>query len=208
MPGIRSRSCSIIESIVCRTWGSGSAPLNSCSGCPPTTATTIGIDCTPNAWAIRGFASTSTLARIQVPPPASASRSSTGDSCLHGPHHSAHRSTTTGTSSERSSTSAWNVSSVTSMTHCPVGAAEASAAGAFARAAAASDRAFTAARSTAPAMVRDSAAVWAALRGSGRDTPSILARHAHAGAVTIGVRSGRVDQPGRSAGTISRDDEG
>src|SRR6478672_12998086 len=92
------------------------------------------------------------------------------------------------------------------MTHCPVGAAEASAVGAFARAAAASDRAFTAARSTAPAMARDSAAVWAALRGSGRDTSSILARHARAGAVTVGVplgaeSLGRVDRPGGSAGT-------
>src|SRR3712207_8352847 len=63
-----------------------------------------------------GLASTSTLASTQEPPPSAARRSSTGDSCLHGPHHSAHRSRTTGTWKERSSTSVWNVASVTSTT--------------------------------------------------------------------------------------------
>ena len=160
MPGHPVAQRSIMASIDCRTWGSGSAPVNSCSGWPPTTATTIGMHCTRNACAIRGFASTSTLASTQAPLPASASRSSTGESCLHGPHHSAHRSTTTGTCSERSSTSAWKVSSVTSMTHCPVGAAGACARGARApsRGRRASERAFTAARSTAPAMARGQSA--------------------------------------------------
>ena len=41
---------------------------------------------------------------------------------MHGPHHSAHRSTTTGISSERSSTSAWNVASVTSIPDAAAGA--------------------------------------------------------------------------------------
>ena len=51
----------------------------------------------------------STLASTQAPLPASASRSSTGESCLHGPHQVAHRSTTTGTVIDRSSTSAWKL---------------------------------------------------------------------------------------------------
>ena len=46
-----------------------------------------------SAW----LASTSTLASTQAPPSASASRSSTGQSCLHGPHQSAQKSTSTGT---------------------------------------------------------------------------------------------------------------
>ena len=78
-----------------------------------------------------------------MPEPASASRSSTGESCLQGPHHSAHRSTTTGTSSERSRTSAWNISSLTSTTQRPAGPADPPGlvAGAVARVAAASERA-------------------------------------------------------------------
>ncbi|OLT13943.1 hypothetical protein BJF78_20925 [Pseudonocardia sp. CNS-139] len=136
--------------------------MNASTGWPPTTATTIGIDCTPKACAIRGFASTSTLASTQAPLPAAASRSSTGDSCLHGPHHVAHRSTTTGTCSERSSTSAWNVCSVTSMTNWLSPPSAAGCCGADCWRAAASERAFSAERSTAPANVRDKAAVCAA----------------------------------------------
>src|SRR3712207_6872047 len=66
-----------------------------------------------------GLASTSTLASTQEPPPSAARRLSTGESCLHGPHHSAQRSSTTGTWKERSSTSAWKVASVTSTTAEP-----------------------------------------------------------------------------------------
>ena len=80
-------------------------------------ATTVGMDCTPKTCEILGFASTSTLASTQAPAAALARRSSTGDSCLHGPHQSAHRSTMTGTCRDRSTTSAWKVSSVTSITH-------------------------------------------------------------------------------------------
>ena len=76
---------------------------------------------------MRGFASTSIFARIHAPRPSAASFSSTGESCLQGPHHSAQRSTTTGTCIERSMTSAWNVSSVTSRT--TAGAAPPPAAG-------------------------------------------------------------------------------
>jgi hypothetical protein len=127
-------------------------------------ATTVGIDWTPNSWAILGLASTSTLARIHAPFAAAASRSSTGDSCLHGPHHSAQRSTITGTCSERSTTSDWNVSSETSITKEPLvaGAPSPPADGTGAGAGgplAASARAFSADRSTAPDRAADSAAV-------------------------------------------------
>src|SRR4051794_24807252 len=126
--------------------------------------------CTRRPCASAGLASTSILASTQEPAPSVASRSSTGESCLHGSHHSAHRSSTTGTWKERSSTSAWKVASVTSTTALPGAPAGASTLGggaAWARAAA-SERAFTAARSTAPA---SEAAIWACCacaRGSGR----------------------------------------
>ena len=79
-------------------------------------ATTIGMDCAWNAWASRGLASTSILASTQAPSASLASFSSTGLSCLHGPHHSAHRSTITGVVRDRSATSLLKVCSVTSMT--------------------------------------------------------------------------------------------
>ena len=50
-----------------------------------------------------------------------ASFSSTGESCLQGPHHSAQKSITTGVVSDRSRTSDWNVASVTSMIVTPPG---------------------------------------------------------------------------------------
>ncbi len=122
---------------------------------------------------MRGLASMSTLASTQAPLPASASRSSTGESCLHGSHQVAHRSTTTGTVRDRSSTSAWKLASVTSTTN---GRHPRPAAGADCWRATASERAFSAARSTAPAIADDRAAVGAAGRELGRDTPTILAR--------------------------------
>src|SRR4051794_33221003 len=67
------------------------------------------------AWAVAGLASTSTLARTTSPPVSSTTASSIGPSVLHGPHHSAQRSTTTGVVMERSSTSDWKVASVTSI---------------------------------------------------------------------------------------------
>ena len=80
-----------------RTCASGSAPWNSGTGWPFTTANTAGMLCTWKAWPSRGLASRSTLASSQRPPSAAASRSSTGLSCLHGPHQSAQKSMTTGT---------------------------------------------------------------------------------------------------------------
>src|SRR5262249_57960941 len=89
------------------------------AGWPPTTAYTMGMPCTRNIWASLGLASTSILARTHEPPPSTASFSSTGESCLQGPHHSAQKSITTGVVSERSRTSVWNVASVTSTTAIP-----------------------------------------------------------------------------------------
>ena len=86
-------------------------------------ATTIGMDCAWNAWASRGFASTSILARTHAPLASLASFSSTGLSCLHGPHQSAHRSTITGVVLDRSATSLLKVSSVTSNTNADAGPA-------------------------------------------------------------------------------------
>jgi hypothetical protein len=80
------------------------------------TATTMGMLCTCNAALSWGFASTSTLARIHCPSASATSFSRTGESCLHGPHQSAHRSMITGVVLERSTTSVVKVSSVTSMT--------------------------------------------------------------------------------------------
>jgi hypothetical protein len=80
------------------------------------TAKIDGMLCTCNACEMRGFASVSILARIHEPPAELASRSRTGESCLHGSHHSAQRSRITGTWNERSSTSLWKLASVTSIT--------------------------------------------------------------------------------------------
>ena len=67
-----------------------------------------------NAWLIAGFSSTLTLASTTLPSVASTTFSMIGPSVLHGPHHGAHRSTTTGTVFDCSTTSVSNVASVTS----------------------------------------------------------------------------------------------
>ena len=120
----------------CRACSSGMAPVNSATSWPCHTALTAGMPCTRRPCASAGLASTSTFASTQQPPPSAASRSSTGESCLHGPHHSAQRSSTTGTWKERSSTSAWKVASVTSTTAepgAPAGAAALGGGAAWAR---------------------------------------------------------------------------
>ena len=73
----------------------------------------------PWIWKAReseGLASVSSLASTTWPSRLAASRSRIGPSWRHGPHHSAQKSTTTGVVAERSSTSAWKVASLTSMT--------------------------------------------------------------------------------------------
>ena len=71
--------------------------------------------CTWKAAAVCWFVSTSTLASTTLPPVSSITFSRIGPSVLHGPHHSAQRSTTTGTCLERSTTSVGKVASVTSI---------------------------------------------------------------------------------------------
>ena len=76
---------------------SGSAPMNPSAIWPAMTATTIGMLWTCRAALSCGLESTSTRASTKAPFASVASFSRIGPSCLHGPHHSAHRSRTTGT---------------------------------------------------------------------------------------------------------------
>src|SRR5207248_10732876 len=80
------------------------------------TTNTVGMLWIWNACESRGFASLSTVASTQAPSASPASFSSSGDSCLQGPHHSAQKSMTTGTANDLSTTSAWKVASVTTVT--------------------------------------------------------------------------------------------
>src|SRR3979490_854030 len=73
------------------------------------------MDWTWNASATRRLASTSTLTSSTPPLVSATTFSRIGPSVRHGPHHSAHRSTTTGTSAERSRTAVSKVASVTSI---------------------------------------------------------------------------------------------
>ena len=77
-------------------------------------AYTAGIDCTRKAWATPGFFSMSTLASSTAPLVSETTFSRMGVSWRQGSHQEAHRSTTTGTVWDRSTTWAWNVASVTS----------------------------------------------------------------------------------------------
>ena len=95
---------------------SGYAPMNPVTASPFLKAITVGMLCTPNADAVIWFASVSSFARRKAPARSCATFSRVGVSCRHGPHHSAHMSTTTGRSFEPSTTTCSKVSSVTSMT--------------------------------------------------------------------------------------------
>src|SRR3954447_11926345 len=90
--------------------------MNSETTRPSLNAFTAGIDWIWKAREIDGLASVSSLARTTSPSRAAASCSRTGPSARHGPHHSAQKSTTTGTSLDRSTTSRSKSCSVTSMT--------------------------------------------------------------------------------------------
>ena len=70
-----------------------------------------GIPLTPIDAAALGFVSTSTFAIFTLPSYSVDNSSKAGPICLHGPHHSAQKSTTTGIVELRTSVS--NVSSVT-----------------------------------------------------------------------------------------------
>src|ERR1700712_2323753 len=78
---------------------------------PPTNTDIVGIDMIPYLRATSGFSSMFSFTMRRVSACSAAISSSTGPTILHGPHHSAQKSTSTGRS--LLSTSALNVSSVT-----------------------------------------------------------------------------------------------
>ena len=100
-----------------RTCGSGAAPTNSAASRPSLKPLTVGMPWTPYCIANRWSSSVLILARMKPPLNSLASFSSTGPNIRQGPHQGAQKSTTMGTCRERSSTSAWNVVSVTSITY-------------------------------------------------------------------------------------------
>ena len=88
------------------TAAGGCAPVNSETTAPSLNALTAGMPWIRNAPARRWFASVSSFASAIFPPRSFTAASSTGASWRHGPHHSAQKSTTTGSVRERSTTSA------------------------------------------------------------------------------------------------------
>jgi hypothetical protein len=92
----------------------GMAPLNSSTSWPWNSTLTDGMLRTPKCWASSGLSSELTLARMKRPLYSSASFSSIGLSTLHGSHHGAQKSTTTGTVSAGIRTLASNSSMETS----------------------------------------------------------------------------------------------
>ena len=78
------------------TWLSGSAPMKPSTGWPLVKAITAGIDWMPSWPGICGCSSMFILTSRTLPPAAFTAFSSTGVSCLHGPHHGAQKSTSTG----------------------------------------------------------------------------------------------------------------
>src|SRR6516165_7278768 len=85
------------------------------SGCPAARATTVGTASTPNIWATLGVASTLTVASDHLPSSSAAKPVSVSSSSTHASLRGDHNKTTTGTSSDRSSTSCSKLASVTSV---------------------------------------------------------------------------------------------
>src|SRR3712207_2024642 len=101
----------------------GLAPMMLLTGLPPWNTVIVGIDMTWYSRAICGFSSMLSLAIVSLSPCSEAISSSTGATILHGPHHSAQKSTSTGLSLP--STSSEKVASVTvtvlpAMGMCPL----------------------------------------------------------------------------------------
>ena len=84
------------------TWAGGWAPMNSATTLPSLNALTAGMHWMRKACETRGLASVSTLTSSTLAARSATAFSITGPSWRHGPHHSAQKSTTTGTSWERS----------------------------------------------------------------------------------------------------------
>ena len=87
------------------TWLSGSAPMKPSAGWPLTKAITAGIDWMPIWPGIAGCSSMFILTSLTLPLAALTTFSSTGVSCLQGPHHGAQKSTSTGWRFDSSMTS-------------------------------------------------------------------------------------------------------
>src|SRR5262245_20688689 len=108
----------VTRSMKAVTWLSGSAPRKPSTGWPLTKANTAGIDWMPSCPGIEGCLSISILTSLTLPLAARTTFSKTGPSCLHGPHHSAQKSTSTGwrlDSSITSLTKVWVVVSLTTL---------------------------------------------------------------------------------------------
>ena len=117
---LRSDASSPASSSVCDSDGTspskkrstsaeGFAPTNSATIEPFLNAFTAGMPWILKSWEMRGFSSVSIFASTTLPSRFSAAFSSAGPSWRHGPHQGAQKSTTTGSSLERSSTSAAKV---------------------------------------------------------------------------------------------------
>src|SRR6201747_1941486 len=85
---------------------------------PPLKTDIVGIDMIWYCIAICGFSSMFTLATVILSAYSPAISSRTGATCLHGPHHSAQKSTSTGPSA--CSTSAAKLASVTVLVFWPM----------------------------------------------------------------------------------------
>ena len=92
-----------------RPAGRAARPMNSSTTLPSLKAFTAGMLWMRMLGATRGLASVSTLASATLPSRLVTAFSSTGVSWRQGPHQSAQKSTTTGSSRERSTTSRWKV---------------------------------------------------------------------------------------------------
>ncbi len=87
------------------------------AGWPLTKAITAGIDWMPIWPGMAGCSSMFILTSFTLPLAARTAFSSTGPSCLHGPHHGAQKSTSTGWRRDSSITSLTKVCVVVSLTH-------------------------------------------------------------------------------------------
>src|SRR5258706_16211354 len=94
--------------------------MNCATALPSTKATAYGIERKLNDDASSGFVSELTFTSFQRPPYSRSSFSSSGPSTLHGPHHGAQKSTSTGTSIEGSITSRSNEDKVASIIVFPI----------------------------------------------------------------------------------------
>ena len=92
--------------------------MNWSTTAPSRTAKTAGMDWTRKLSDTAGLSSTLTLTSSTCPSVSATTCSRIGPRVLHGPHHGAHRSTTTGTSKDRLRTASSNVASVTSTMVC------------------------------------------------------------------------------------------